>query len=592
MAIILKEVDAVCIGVGFTGSIAARELTKAGLKVVGLERGANRSTREDFALPNVRDDLKYAVRQELFQDTQLETVSLRHTPGETALPIRRLGSFLPGVGVGGAGAHWNGVTWRLLPTDHNLRTHLESRYGKNAISAEMTIEDFPVSYDELEPYYDRFEKLLGVSGKAGNLRGQKIDGGNVFEGPRQNEYPNKPLAMSMAGAIMEKAARELGYHPFRAPAANMSAAYTNPEGVTLGACEYCGHCERFGCEANAKSSPQSCILPVLLADDRFELRTHAYVKELLYDRQGKKVKAVRYVDTRNGEEYEQPAGLVVLGAYVFNNNLLMMQAGIGEQYDPVTGNGALGRNYCYQVSGGGATVFFEDKIINPFMAAGASFGMNIDDFNGDNFDHSGLGFFGGAWISAGTSNGRPIQTRPVPPGTPRWGRDWKKATAKWYNHAFNIGASCCNYAHRENYLDLDPTYRDALGRPLVRMTYNFQENDYKVREYMGGVLARIARAMNPTIMSARAIPRGNYNVVPYQSTHNTGGTITGTNPKTSVVNRYLQAWQADNLFVMGASVFPQNASYNPTGVVGALAYYAAEAITTRYIKSPGPLVHA
>src|SRR5229473_3247118 len=237
MAIILKEVDAVCIGVGFTGSIMARELTKAGLKVVGLERGA--------------------------------------------------------------GAHWNGVTWRLLPTDHNLRAHLENRYGKNAIPAEMTIEDFPVSYDELEPYYDRFEKLLGISGKAGNLRGQKIDGGNVFEGPRQNEYPNKPLAISMAGATMEKAARELGYHPFRAPAANMSSAYTNPEGVTLGACEYCGHCERFGCEANAKSSPQSCVLPVLLADDRFELRTHSYVKELVYDRQGKKVKAVRYVDTRS-----------------------------------------------------------------------------------------------------------------------------------------------------------------------------------------------------------------------------------------------------------------------------------------------------
>ncbi len=326
--IVLKEVDAVCIGVGFTGSILARELTKAGLKVVGLERGANRTAREDFALPSVRDDLKYAIRQELFQDTQLETVSLRHSPSETALPIRRLGSFLPGIGVGGAGAHWNGVTWRLLPTDHNLRSHLESRYGKNAIPAEMTIQDFPVSYDELEPYYDRFEKLLGVSGKAGNLRGAKIDGGNVFEGPRQNDYPNKPLAMSMAGSIMEKASRELGYHPFRAPAANMSEVYTNPEGVTLGACEYCGHCERFGCEANAKSSPQSCILPVLLADDRFELRAHAYVKELVYDRAAKKVKAVRYVDTRSGEEYEQPAGIVILGAYVFNNMLLMRLAGI------------------------------------------------------------------------------------------------------------------------------------------------------------------------------------------------------------------------------------------------------------------------
>jgi gluconate 2-dehydrogenase alpha chain len=589
MAVILKEVDAVCIGVGFTGSILARELTKAGLKVVGLERGANRTSRDDFSLPNVRDDLKYAVRQELFQDTQLETQSLRHTPGETALPIRRLGSYLPGTGTGGAGSHWNGQTWRLLPSDHNLRTHLESRYGKNAIPAEMTIEDFPVSYDELEPYYDRFEKLLGVSGKAGNLRGSRIDGGNVFEGQRSSEYPNKPLASTMAHSLMEKAARELGYHPFPLPAANMSAAYTNPEGITLGACEYCGHCERFGCEANAKSSPQSCILPVLLADSRFELRNHAYVKELVYDRQARKVKAVRYVDTRSGEEYEQPAGLVILGAYVFNNALLMMQAGIGEQYDPVTGKGALGRNYCYQVSGGGIQVFVEDKIFNPFMASGA-FGMNIDDFNGDNFDHGGLGFFGGAWISAGTTNGRPIGFRPVPPGTPRWGRDWKKATAKWYNHAFNIGASSCSYAHRENYLDLDPTYRDALGRPLVRMTYNFHENDHKVAEYIGGVVSRIGRTMNPTAMTPPNVRRGNYNVVPYQSTHNTGGTVTGTNPKTSAVNRYLQAWEADNLFVMGASVFPQNASYNPTGVVGALAYFAADAITTKYLRQPGPLV--
>src|SRR5580700_1248237 len=241
----LKETDAVVIGVGWTGSILARELTKAGLNVVGLERGAKRMPREDFTIPAVRDDLKYAVRQELFQDTQMETVSLRHSPGETALPIRRLGSFLPGTGVGGAGSHWNGMTWRLLPSDHNLRSHLEERYGRGAIPAEMTIEDFPVSYGELEPYYDRFEKLLGVSGKAGNLRGQKIDGGNVFEGPRQNDYPNPPLEMSMAGTIMDKASRELGYHPFRAPAANMSNAYTNTEGVTLGACEYCGHCERF-----------------------------------------------------------------------------------------------------------------------------------------------------------------------------------------------------------------------------------------------------------------------------------------------------------------------------------------------------------
>jgi gluconate 2-dehydrogenase alpha chain len=371
----------------------------------------------------------------------------------------------------------------------------------------------------------------------------------------------------------------------------MSGVYTNPEGVTLGACEYCGHCERFGCEANAKASPQACILPVLLPDPKFELRTYAYVKELVYDKQAKKVKAVRYVDTRSGEEFEQPAGLVIMGAYVFNNVLLMLTAGIGEPYDHQTGKGAVGRNYCYQISGNGVTVFFDSKEINPFMASGAH-GTNIDDFNGDNFDHSGLGFFGGAWIAGGTSNGRPILTRPVPPGTPRWGRDWKRATAKWYNHAFTIGASGCNYAHRENFLDLDPTYKDALGRPLIRMSYNFRNNDYKMAQYLAGVLDRIATAMKPTIKGNVNVQRGNYNVVPYQSTHNTGGTMMGADPKTSAVNRYCQAWDADNLFVMGASLFPQNASYNPTGLVGALAYWSAEAITTTYIKRPGPLVHA
>src|SRR4051812_7495339 len=151
MATMLKEVDAVCIGVGFTGSILARELTKAGLKVVGLERGPNRTSRDDFSIPSVRDDLKYAVRQELFQDTQTETVTLRHSPSETALPIRRLGSFLPGTGVGGSGSHWNGVTWRLLETGHLLRRHLGKRYGKKARPAGKANPGFPPRHAGPQP---------------------------------------------------------------------------------------------------------------------------------------------------------------------------------------------------------------------------------------------------------------------------------------------------------------------------------------------------------------------------------------------------------------------------------------------------------
>ncbi len=182
MATRLKEVDAVMVGMGWTGSILARELTKAGLTVIGLERGEDLSPRENFGLPAIRDELRYSYRLELIQDPALETVTFRHRPSESALPMRRFGSFLPGNSVGGAANHWGGQHWRYLPSDHATRSHIVERYGTNAIPDDMTIQDWGMSYDELEPYYDKFDKLCGVSGKAGNLRGQKIEGGNIFEG--------------------------------------------------------------------------------------------------------------------------------------------------------------------------------------------------------------------------------------------------------------------------------------------------------------------------------------------------------------------------------------------------------------------------
>src|SRR5947207_5689629 len=283
MATRLKEVDAVMVGMGWTGSIMARELTKPGMTVVGPERGEDLTPRENFALPGVRDELKYFNRLELIQDPAMETLTFRHRPSESALPMRRMGSFLPGNSVGGAANHWGGLHWRYHPTDHLTRSHIVDRYGAKAIPDDMTVQDWAMSYDELEPYYDKFEKLCGTSGKAGNLRGRKIEGGNIFEGPRQNEYPTPPLKMTEAALMFERAAKELGYHPFPQPISNASRAYTNREGLTLGACQYCGFCERNGCEANAKAGPQVCVLPLLRQDPKFTLRSRAWVSRLLYD---------------------------------------------------------------------------------------------------------------------------------------------------------------------------------------------------------------------------------------------------------------------------------------------------------------------
>jgi gluconate 2-dehydrogenase alpha chain len=589
MATRLKDVDAIVIGLGFSGAILSRELTKAGLNVVALERGADRNPAEEFTLTRLRDELRYVIRLELMQDNSTDTISFRNAPDELALPIRRFGAFLPGEGVGGTGIHWGALHWRFLPTDFRIRSLLTERYGAKAIPDTMTIQDWPVSYDEIEQHYDRFEKLCGVSGQAGNLQGSLISGGNPFEGPRSEHYPNKPIKTAVAPAMFGAAAASLGYHPFPTPTATSSAPYVNPEGITLGACEYCGHCNRTACEANAKASPNVNIVPVLRTEPKFELRTRAFVTRLNYDKDAQRITSVLYTDMKTGEEYEQPAGIVILSSFVFGNTQQFLLAGIGEPYDPRTGKGVVGKNYCYQFEAGGEA-FFEGREFNPFMG-GPGMSIAIDDFNGENFDHSGLGFFGGGYIVCANGGAPPISGRVLPKGEPRWGVGWKQAEAKWYrcNTRFNTQGSV--YAHRDNFMDLDPTYKDALGRPMIRLTYNATDNDHKMSRYLVEKMEGVIKAMNPTHYEVHNRPK-NFTIVPYQSTHCTGGTIMGADPKSGVVNRYLQAWDAHNLFVQGASVFPQQPGYNPTGTLGALAYWSAKAITEKYLKDPGPLVHA
>jgi gluconate 2-dehydrogenase alpha chain len=146
-------------------------------------------------------------------------------------------------------------------------------------------------------------------------------------------------------------------------------------------------------------------------------------------------------------------------------------------------------------------------------------------------------------------------------------------------------------SYRDSYLDLDPTYRDVYGNPLLRLTFDFHDNEHKMSKFETDKAALIAKAMNPRSIKINYRER-HYSILPYETTHNTGGAAMGTDPKTSVVNPYLQSWDVSNVFVMGSSVFPQNPGYNPTGTVGALAYWAADAIRTKYLKNPGPLVHA
>jgi gluconate 2-dehydrogenase alpha chain len=591
MATKLKEVDVVVVGLGWTGGILSKELAEAGLKVVALERGGMQSTAHDYAVPNIRDELRYVIRHDLMQNAAKDTLTARNDMKQEALPMRRLGSFLPGEGVGGSATHWSGGTWRWSDAEFKVRSLYEERYGKAYLPPDMTYQDWGISYAELEPYYDKFERTAAVSGKAGNVKGAIQPGGNPFEAPRASEYPLPPLKTILAAELFADAAQKQGFHPFPRPSANASQAYTNPDGSRFGQCQYCGYCQRFGCEANAKGSPHMTVIPIAMRNPNFELRTHSWVTKVTKDSTGKRATGVSYTNLMTGEEYEQPASIVLLTAFAINNVHLMLLSGIGQPYDPLTQKGIIGKNFSYD-TGTGARLFFEGRNFNPFMAAGGTNHV-IDDFNGNwESDRAKHGYVGGFIVSAGMNTALPIGYRPVPGGTPAWGKEWKAATAKWYQTGMGISSRSGVAPNRYNYYSLDPTYKNALGLPLMRLTFDFKENERKMSRHGAEVVNAIAKSMNPTRMGAANAGTTPWSVTGYQSTHTSGGTIMGTDPKSSAVNKYLQSWDCPNLFVVGANAFPHNGAYQPTGLVGALSYWTADAIKNKYMKNPGPLVSA
>ena len=594
MAKVLPSKQVVIVGFGWTGAIMAKELTEAGLDVVALERGSYRDTYPDGSYPQVIDELTYSIRKKLFVDVSKETVTIRHSVNDVALPNRQLGVFLPGDGVGGAGLHWSGVHFRVDPVELRLRSHYEERYGKKFIPDGMTIQDFGVSYAELEPYFDFAEKVFGTSGTAWSIKGQVVGdgkGGNPYAPDRSSDFPLPAQKNTVSAQLFEKAAREVGYHPYNLPSANTSGPYTNPYGCQMGPCNFCGYCSGYVCYMYSKASPNLNILPALKQEPRFELRSQAHVLKVNLDSTGKKATGVTYLDAQ-GQELEQPADIVILAAFQFNNVRLMLLSGIGQPYDPKTGEGVVGRNFAYQNMATIKAFFDKDVHTNPFVGTGGG-GVAVDDFNADNFDHGPLGFVGGSPMWVNQAGSKPIGGLAVPPGTPSWGSGWKQAVKDAYTHTVSMDAHGSNMTYRDNYLDLDPTYKDAYGQPLLRMTFDWKDNEIRMSRYVTEHMRKIAEAMNPKAISVSVKNFGDhFNTRVYQTTHLLGGAIMGSDPKTSVLNRYLQSWDVHNVFVMGASAFPQGTGYNPTGLVAALAYWSAKAIREQYLKNPGPLVQA
>lgn len=411
----------------------------------------------------------------------------------------------------------------------------------------------------------------------------------MFEGARQREDPLPPLATSISADRFTQASTDLGYHPFPQPAAILSQPYPDLAGNQRGACLSCGVCTRCGCEVGAKASALVTHIPAAPATGRYEIRTDSDVSRVNTGPDGQAT-GVSYFDAA-GREQAQPAAIVLLSGFPLTNVRLMLMSRSGVHHDGIGNDrGLVGKNHTYQLGGGGSQGLYPGERLNQYVGNSCVSDL-IHDFNADHVDHADLDFIDGASISGGGGERNPISSVGAVPTADgkTWGASWKEALRQSWDSTVGIGTQGESLPYDDQYLDLDPTDRDRFGFPLPRLTFDWHESDDNLIRYLAPEMRQILERMEAQNIVAQDEPSPS-SIGPYQRTNNTGGAIMGSDPGNSVTNKDGQAWDTPNVFVTGATLFPQNPRMNPTETVCALAYLAGDGIVNGYVKDPGKVI--
>ena len=543
----MKRVNAVVIGAGAAGGIVAKELATAGLSVVLLERGkwytANDCRKDD--LRNQRTtQLGNAFGPE--DDGNPRVLYDPKTGPHTVLPSE--GGYQNNAAcVGGGTLSYGAMAWRFMPQDFRMR----SLYGAPAGSS---LEDWPISYDDLEPYYDKAEYEIGISGDYS---------GSPFFGPRKRPLPMPPLPPNREFQILEPAAKRLGLHPFHIPMARNSVPYNG-----RGPCMRCRWCVGFACEVDAKNGTQNTVIPIALASGNCELRTECMAKEILTDDRGRAT-GVDYFDA-NGHLQNQPADIVIVSACAIESARLLLNSksrlfpnGLGNQHDQV-GRHLQGHHYT------GAIGFFDFDTYDD-IGPGAS--IAVADYNHGNSGLCGGGMLANEFIRL------PIQMiERMPAGTPRWGLKHKQAMRTFYKRNIAVMGPTQPIPMADARVTLDPDVRDKGGMPVARISGNVHPHTFDIGLVQAkraeawlkeaGAVSTIVNAGRPTLVSA--------------GQHQAGTCRMGIDPKGSVVNRDCQVHDVDNVFVIDGSVHVTNGGFNPALTLMAIAYMASNTLVRNW----------
>lgn len=564
----LQGADVVVVGLGAAGGVAALPLAQAGMKVIGLEAGGWLGPR-DFG----PDELRNNVRNwpQAVQKAANEAPTVRATASDRAVQ----GGHPMMNAVGGTSMHYWAQSWRLNPWDFRVVSDTSRRYGSNRIPAGSTVEDWPFSYEDLEPFYDKLEHTVGVSGQAGNVRGVTDPRGNIFEGARDRPYPMQPLRASPFTEMMGAAARRLDWNPFQGPAAITTEPFDGRP-----PCQYHGFCSRGGCHVRSKSSTAFTVIPKALETGNLEVVPYARVTRIVAGDDGR-VTGVEYM--KGNEHFFQPASVVLLAGYTYENvRLLLLSTSAGFPNGLANNAGQVGRHYLSHHQGAPVTALFDRDLHNWYGLPAQ--GVAIDEWADDNFDHGGLDFIGGANLWAHTDR-RPMGAARMSTfgqTSRNWGSQWKAFIMKNADRSNSSYIQKTTLPYEDNYLDLDPEVKDPYGQPVIRITARYHENELRIAQFAQDKMEQWYREAGAT-----HIIRSGLGNAMGASTHAYGGARMGDDAETNVVDRWGFCHEVPNLGVIGASVMGTSGARNPTLTAQALSWRTADYLANNWRSLAG-----
>jgi choline dehydrogenase-like flavoprotein len=534
----LPRVNAVVIGAGAGGGVVAKELCEAGLRVALLERG-RWYTANDCRKDDLRNQRTSVLGNNSGPDDERNPRVFVDRDGNRHVVLPSEGGYSNNAAcIGGGTLTYGAMAWRYQPKDFCMR----STYGALEGS---TLDDWPISYDDLAPFYEKAEYEIGVSGDVSN---------DPFKGPRAKPLPMPPLSPTHEYEILKPAAQRLGLHPFDLPMLRNSVPYNGRP-----PCMRCRWCVGFVCEVDAKCGTHNTVIPRALATGLCDLRVGCMVKEIFTTDQGK-ITGVSYFDAHNRLQ-EQPADLVIIsGAAIESARLLLnsksklFPSGLGNRFDWV-GRNLQGHAYS------GATGLFD---FDTYDDVGPGANIAICDYN-----HGNPGLRGGAML-ANEFIRLPYQAVDMPPNGVRWGKAHKDFMRKAYRRTIKIMGPTQEMPVFDSRVQLDPSVKDFWGMPVALLSGYQHPHTLEI----AGVMAAKAEAWLKEAgaiqvwrnLSGNGISGGQ---------HQAGTCRMGNDPKTSVVDLWCRVHDTDNLYVIDGSVHVTNGGFNPVLTILANAYRAS-----------------